>query len=329
MWVCLHLSISKCGGILTEGMPPTSFDLDWRLRLAAFDALRRLTEPTGGIVTREQMTAGFEFEGERVPLALRPRGIWKPARLSSDGAALSITTASIRGGVTPRYDDQIGSEHGWFEYRYQGTDPKTADNRAVRRALELGRPLIYFYGVGPGLYEAVFPVYVVGDDPSQLTFRIAADATGVSDPRLMNGGASAPLKAYATELVKRRLHQHRFRELVLAAYGKRCTVCRLHHSELLDAAHILEDRDVRGRPEVPNGLALCKIHHGAYDANIMGIDSDRRIHIREDILGEIDGPMLRHGLQEMDRAVIHVPRNSELQPRSEYLDERFDKFRAA
>lgn len=71
-------------------MPPTSLDLDWRLRLAAIDAVRRLTEPTGGIITREQMTAGFEFDGEPIPFALSARGIWKPARLGRDGAALSI-----------------------------------------------------------------------------------------------------------------------------------------------------------------------------------------------------------------------------------------------
>ncbi len=275
------------------------------------------------------MTAGFDFEGDRVPFALRARGIWKPALLGRDGAALSITTASIRRGVTPRYDDQIGSDDNWFEYRYQGNDPQASDNRAVRRAHILGRPLIYFYGVGSGLYEAVVPVYVVGDEPSRLTFKIAADATSVGDPRLMQGGAEAPLKAYATSAAKRRLHQHRFRELVVAAYGESCTVCRLHHPELLDAAHILEDKDVRGLPEVSNGLALCKIHHGAYDVDILGIDPDRRIHIREDILDEIDGPMLQHGLQEMHGTLIRVPGSADLKPRREYLEERFARFLAA
>jgi putative restriction endonuclease len=310
-------------------MPSGSLDQDWQLRLAAFDALRRLTEPTGGVVTRDQMTAGFAFEGTRIPFALRARGIWKPAFLGRDGAALSITTASIRRGVTRRYDDQIGSDDNWFEYRYQGNDPRAPDNRAVRKAHVLGRPLIYFYGVGPGRYEAVFPVYVVGDEPSRLTFKIAADATGLGDPRLMQGGAEAPLKAYATAAVKRRLHQHRFRELVVAAYGESCTVCRLHHAELLDAAHILEDKDVRGLPEVPNGLALCKIHHGAYDVDILGIDPDRHIHIREDILDEVDGPMLRYGLQKMHGGLISVPPNLDLQPKREYLEERFRRFRAA
>lgn len=280
-------------------------------------------------MTRDQMTEGFSFEGERVPLALKARGIWKPGRLGPDGAALSITTASVRPGVTPRYDDQIASDEGWFEYRYQGTDPNAADNRAVRRAQELGRPLIYFYGIGPGLYEAIAPVYVTEDVPARLTFHIAADATGVGDPRLMRGGADAPLKAYATTTVKRRLHQHRFRQLVLSAYGERCTVCRLHHAELLDAAHILEDRDERGKPEVPNGLALCGVHHGAFDANILGIAPDRVIHIRRDILEEIDGPMLRHGLQEMHGSVIRIPKPQALQPKDGYLEERFARFRAA
>ncbi len=86
-------------------MTPPPLDLDWQLRLAAFDALGQLTDRSGGVITREQMTAGFEFQGGMVPFALRARGIWKPARLGKDGAALSITTASIRRNVTPRYDD--------------------------------------------------------------------------------------------------------------------------------------------------------------------------------------------------------------------------------
>lgn len=310
-------------------MTAPALDLDWRVRLAALDAIRRLTARTGGVIARERMTSGFEFEGERIPFALRPRGIWKPALLGTSGAALSITTASIRRGVVPKYDDQIASDDQWFEYRYQGNNPLAPDNRAVRGAHELQRPLIYFYGVGPGLYEAIAPVYVVDDRPEKLTFNIAADATSLGNPSLMHGGGEAPLKAYATAVVKRRLHQHRFRELVVAAYRERCAVCRLAHVELLDAAHILEDRDERGKPEVPNGLALCGIHHGAYDANIMGIAPDSSIHIRADILDEVDGPMLLHGLQEMHGSRIHVPASTALQPRREYLEERFARFKAA
>ncbi len=310
-------------------MSPNSTDLDGRLRSAALATVRKVTSISGGVMTRAQMTAGFEFEGEHIPLALQARGIWKPGRLGPSGAALSVSTATVRPGIPPRYNDSNVSEDGWFEYRYQGTDPNAADNRAVRAAFERGLPLIYFYGEAPGIYQVIYPAYVMGDDPQSLTFRIAADSTSVGDPRLMAGGADAPLKAYATATVKVRLHQQRFRRMVIAAYGKRCAVCRLHHAELLDAAHILEDRDERGKPEVANGLALCGVHHGAYDANIMGIAPDRRIHIRKDILEEVDGPMLRHGLQEMHGSLIRIPGRRDLHPKVEYLDERFARFWAA
>jgi len=55
------------------------FDIDWRLRFAAFAALRRVTDTTGGVINREQLTRGFEFEGRRIPFADRGRGIWRPA----------------------------------------------------------------------------------------------------------------------------------------------------------------------------------------------------------------------------------------------------------
>ena len=86
----------------------------------------------------------------------------------------------------------------------------------------------------------------------------------------------------------------------MLAYNESCAVCSLHHRELLDAAHIIPDSDPLGRgvPVVANGLALCKIHHAAYDANILGIRPDYVVEIHHRLLDEIDGPMLRHGLQK-------------------------------
>jgi hypothetical protein len=59
--------------------------------------------------------------------------------------------------------------------------------------------------------------------------------------------------------------------------------------------------------------ALCRIHHAAFDANILGVEADKRVHIRDDVLAEHDGPMLKHGLQEMDGRLLVVPRDSRLQ----------------
>lgn len=66
----------------------------------------------------------------------------------------------------------------------------------------------------------------------------------------------------------------------------------------IDAAHIIPDHDEAGIAAVRNGMSLCKIHHAAYDCNILGIRPDLFVEIRSDLLHEIDGPMLQHGLQE-------------------------------
>lgn len=306
-------------------------EIDAQLRLAAFAELERVVAPAGSVITREQISAGFEFGGERIPFANKPVGIWTPRKLSG-GAPLSITTSARRPGVTPRYDDDIRSD-GWFAYRYQGDDPDNHFNRSLRRAFTDQRPLIYFYGLSAGVYEALFPVYVVEDHPADLTVLVAPDVAGMGEGSLLHGGSEAPLKRYVTRTVKQRLHQHRFRELVLGAYAHRCTVCSLGARDrlvpLLDAAHILPDHDERGRPEIPNGLSLCKIHHSAYDLNILGIAPDLRVHVREDILAERDGPMLQHGIKEMEGRTIVTPGRAANRPKVEYLSERFDRFRAA
>ena len=42
-------------------------------------------------------------------------------------------------------------------------------------------PLIYFHGIVPGAYLAQWPVFIVGDDPTALTFTVAID-----DPALID-----------------------------------------------------------------------------------------------------------------------------------------------
>jgi putative restriction endonuclease len=309
---------------------PPDLDLDWQLRLAAFAALRSLREREGGVVTTKGLDEGFTFGGERIAFRNPQKGIWRPRQLSTtSGAALTLVTVQPRAGRPRPYDDQIASDQDYFVYRYEGEDPNYWTNEAVRRAFELQRPLIYLYGITPGVYVPIFPCYVIADLPSALAFHLTPDLeslrpiTGAPPPQL------EVQRAYAMRAVKVRLHQRRFRELVVGAYKCRCSVCTLGHWQLLDAAHIVPDREERGFAEIPNGLALCRIHHAAFDANILGVDADHKVHIRGDVLEEHDGPMLKHALQEMHGQLITVPRDSRLQPKLEYLEERFARFRAA
>ena len=80
---------------------------------------------------------------------------------------------------------------------------------------------------------------------------------------------------------------------------------------------------------MPNGLALCTLHHAAFDRHILGITPGLKVEVRLDILREADGPMLRHGLQGFQGADIVTPRSAMLRPRAEFLAERYELFRRA
>jgi putative restriction endonuclease len=126
-----------------------------------------------------------------------------------------------------------------------------------------------------------------------------------------------------------RLHQPIFRAQVIRAYSTQCAMCRLRHAELLDAAHIIPDSMPNGQPVIPNGLSLCKIHHAAYDKNIIGVRPDLVIEVKASVLAEVDGPMLRHGIQEMAGQSLIVPRSKREQPDRARLDQRYSEFRLA
>ena len=80
---------------------------------------------------------------------------------------------------------------------------------------------------------------------------------------------------------------------------------------------------------LPNGLSLCKIHHSAFDANIVGIRPDYVIEVRADIRRDHDGPMLEHGIQSVHGASLHLPQKAANHPNAAHLEERFEEFRAA
>jgi putative restriction endonuclease len=299
-------------------------DIDSEIRAAALARVAQLRDLYGGRIPRAVLMEGVAVGGQRIPIWNYQKGIFKPAAFGRDGAALSIQTS-----VSSPYDDVHDSDAGEIAYKYRGVDPDHPDNIALRHAMMDRRPLIYLVAVDPGFYDAVFPVYVVGDSPATLQFTLAVDQLATTLNDTADPLRTALRREYTTRTVLQRLHQQRFRRMVLAAYREQCCICHLRHLELLDAAHILPDRHPKGEPSVTNGLGLCKIHHSAFDANIIGVDPDARVHVREDILRETDGPMLRYGLQEVAGSTLILPRKSDLRPNPDFLAERFEVFRAA
>lgn len=263
--------------------------------------------------SREELI-NYSFHGDRMPLLDTSRGIRNPAEFDS---TLTLMTSSKKTG----YSDGISPE-GLVTYSYQSREG--GDNVKLLKAFEHSDPLVYFLGVRPGFFVAFYPVYIVHDDPVRRVVSIALDESlrYFDDPLNLKEYE----RRYAERLVRTRLHQPMFRARVLRAYESSCAICNLKHAELLDAAHIVADAQLNGVAEVTNGLALCKIHHASYDQNLLGITPDYEVRIDKDLLDEVDGPMLRHGLQDMHGRSLTLPPRLADHPSKDRLAQKFASF---
>lgn len=290
-------------------------EVELRLRELIFQRLAEIVAEHG-VVTRPELEA-LQVGDETRRIIDRNRGIWNPQNML---ATLSV----ISNPAGPYADTHVGESLFAYDYRAGSTD---GDNKKMRRAYELELPIILLRTIRPGVFVPVFPVYVVKDDIDNRRFLLALDESlrFVADPLHLK-----PIeREYAIRAIKQRLHQPEFRGRIMVAYEQSCTVCTLKHGRLLDAAHIIGDDKPHGIPVVDNGLSMCKIHHAAYDANLLGISPDYVVQINGDLMDEIDGPMLRHGLQEMDGQPIKLPKRHVDRPSKERLAERFDEFKTA
>lgn len=294
-------------------------DPDLALRQAAVGRARELAQTYDDLVPLPRLRDGFRFGGERVSFGSFQRGIHR-SQLQRGPAALTVMTS-----FKDPYADAFDQGGALFTYAYRSGSIDQADNRALRAAFELQTPLVYFRALEPGQYLVVAPMFVTADDPAA---RVVVLEPGLPVQDMQPGGLiSGPdVRAYATREARYRLHQQRFKLDVMRAYRHRCAICTLRERELIQAAHIVPDVEPEGIASVVNGLALCAIHHLAFDRNLLGIDPDGVVHIATRLLREIDGPMLRTGLQGFHGKEIAQPRREEQRPDVTRLQTRFERF---
>jgi putative restriction endonuclease len=295
---------------------------DESLRMACFASLDVLRAQHGeDIPYVSGLDAGFPFQGTRVPFFSRMKGIFRAAAQRGP-AALAVQTS----WKSPYGDSQ--SDDGFF-YAYRAGSTDQADNRAIRSAFELAVPIVYLVGTRPGHYRATYPAYVIADDPAARMVVIAPGAmVGPIDEREPAPILDEVARRYATREVRVRLHQGRFRAIVLPAYRDRCAICRLREIALLDAAHITGDALAEGAASITNGLSLCSIHHRAFDQHLVGVSPDYTVRVSPRLLDEEDGPMLDL-LKQFHDAPLILPSRGANRPDPERLAERFDLFLGA
>lgn len=305
---------------------------DAAMRAAAVEQLRR--RAVAGVLTSDDLAAGFAYAGDRVPLINPQRGIFRPRLMRY---LLSVRTVFPSTGRKIWYDDQrqvhrqILTGDELVDYAFMVGGPDKPENRHLREAMREAVPLLYFLGVAPQRYTLVYPTYVADWSADTLTVRLAFgtpdSAFEAADSAHAGDMPTAAERRYGLRLVRQRLHQATFREAVLAAYGGRCAISGLPEPRLLDAAHIAPDRDdAFGQPIVPNGLPLSKVHHAAFDAHLIGIDPDFRVHVSPQLLAIDDGPMLEQGIKAMAGRQIRLPNRRADQPDRDRLSVRFAEF---
>jgi putative restriction endonuclease len=110
-----------------------------------------------------------------------------------------------------------------------------------------------------------------------------------------------------------------FRAAVLEAYLSECCVCgfslRLVDDLIgVDAAHIRWHAH-GGPDEVPNGLALCALHHRLFDHGAITVREDLRVRVAR----ALAGTSARDLFKELDGQPVRLPVDHQLYPNGEHL----------
>ncbi|EML9986840.1 TPA: HNH endonuclease [Citrobacter amalonaticus] len=157
----------------------------------------------------------------------------------------------------------------------------------------------------------------------------------IKSKKLINSLARQILEAHFTESIQeeladelgfelqllRKQRDPLFRQQVLRAYNYECAICgyNMRHdntSVALEAAHI-KWKQYGGPCEIPNGLALCAIHHKAFDKGSIGLDESMRVQVSEAVNG---GGIVGRLFWDFQGKIISLPQVKAYCPQDEFVD---------
>jgi putative restriction endonuclease len=285
-------------------------------RERVFEKLSEMLSDTGGYLSRRELES-FEIDGLALPLLDGQQAIHNP----KDPVELDATLSVYSKPGTQHHDGD--SSKGVWRYQYTGSTPR-GRNIKLREAYKRALPIIYYDWIADGVFAPRFPVFVVRDVPEEMHVLLAYDSL----KSLGSPDSDTQVEAaYRQAVVQQRIHQSEFRARVLYAYHTACAICEMPYASLLDAAHIRPYGEPGGERDVQNGLALCTIHHRAYDKKLIGIDGEQRLYVRPDVESIQDGPVLAASLQCLGgtRLTNKVPRGK-LAPDPDRLEITFKEY---
>lgn len=121
--------------------------------------------------------------------------------------------------------------------------------------------------------------------------------------------------------IARKFRAADFRKRVLGAYEHRCAVCGVQ-LELIDAAHIIPVAASTSTDETKNGISLCRLHHTAFDRNLISFDERYKIEVSNSEVVRLTATKLVGGIQQFKeqlRTAIILPADRRDYPPPEYI----------
>jgi putative restriction endonuclease len=121
--------------------------------------------------------------------------------------------------------------------------------------------------------------------------------------------------------VRKKLRDVSFQDRVLTAYNFRCAVCGLQ-LKLVQAAHIVPASHENGTDETKNGLALCALHHLAYDRSLITVTDNYSVILNSRRIEDLGQKHLLEGLDTFRnnlREMIILPPEYSQRPHAEYI----------
>lgn len=126
-------------------------------------------------------------------------------------------------------------------------------------------------------------------------------------------------------IVKVRVNQSFFRDVVLNSYDHCCCISGVANDKLLEASHIIDwSDDVKNRTNPCNGLCLNVFFHRAYDKLLLAITPDLKVSVSEELLATTRDEKFKKYLSLIDGQEINSP--SKFSPNKEFLDMHYQKY---
>lgn len=121
--------------------------------------------------------------------------------------------------------------------------------------------------------------------------------------------------------IKKKKRNSSFTRRVLTAYGHKCAVCNLQ-LKLIDASHIVPVSEEYSTDETSNGIALCTLHHRAYDKSLITFNEKYQVIHNKKRMQNLKDIGHDSGMDKFIRdlkPIINLPPTITDRPHAEYV----------